>query len=65
MIVDHLSELGEATRDAVRPGRADFPANALVVTSRYREKLGNAGGYIETLRGVGYRFKEQPDEALA
>lgn len=32
---------------------------------RLREKLGDAGGYIETLRGVGYRFKDQPDEAIA
>ena len=32
---------------------------------RLREKLGDAGGYIETLRGVGYRFKDQPDEADA
>ena len=23
-----------------------------------RRKLGSAGGYIETVRGVGYRFKE-------
>ena len=23
---------------------------------RLRKKLGSAGGYIETLRGVGYRF---------
>ncbi|HWO24760.1 MAG TPA: response regulator transcription factor [Kofleriaceae bacterium] len=30
---------------------------------RLREKLGSAGVYIETLRGVGYRFKDQPDEA--
>src|SRR5262245_46139388 len=30
---------------------------------RLREKLGGAGIYIETLRGVGYRFKDQPDEA--
>jgi two-component system phosphate regulon response regulator PhoB len=30
---------------------------------RLREKLGDAGVYIETLRGVGYRFKDQPDEA--
>jgi two-component system phosphate regulon response regulator PhoB len=27
---------------------------------RLREKLGAAGDYIETVRGVGYRFKEQP-----
>ena len=30
---------------------------------RLREKLGDAGDYIETLRGVGYRFRDQPDEA--
>ena len=30
---------------------------------RLREKLGDAGAYIETLRGVGYRFKGEPDEA--
>lgn len=29
---------------------------------RLREKLGEAGHYIETLRGVGYRFRENPDE---
>jgi two-component system, OmpR family, phosphate regulon response regulator PhoB len=29
---------------------------------RLREKLGDAGNYIETLRGVGYRFRDQPDD---
>jgi len=29
---------------------------------RLREKLGNAGIYIQTVRGVGYRFAERPDE---
>jgi two-component system phosphate regulon response regulator PhoB len=29
---------------------------------RLREKLGDAGAYVETLRGVGYRFKARPDE---
>ena len=29
---------------------------------RLREKLGQAGAYIETLRGVGYRFRDSPDE---
>lgn len=29
---------------------------------RLREKLGPASNYIETLRGVGYRFKDRPDE---
>ena len=32
---------------------------------RLREKLGDAGMYIETLRGVGYRFKDQPEEGVA
>jgi two-component system phosphate regulon response regulator PhoB len=27
---------------------------------RLREKLGKAGDYIETLRGVGYRFRDTP-----
>jgi two-component system phosphate regulon response regulator PhoB len=30
---------------------------------RLREKLGPAARYIETVRGVGYRFVEQPGEA--
>jgi len=29
---------------------------------RLREKLGAAGEYIETVRGVGYRFREKPEE---
>jgi two-component system phosphate regulon response regulator PhoB len=29
---------------------------------RLREKLGPAGAYIETLRGIGYRFRRAPDE---
>jgi len=29
---------------------------------RLREKLGAAGAYVETLRGVGYRFRSHPDE---
>jgi two-component system, OmpR family, phosphate regulon response regulator PhoB len=31
---------------------------------RLREKLGDAGEYVETLRGVGYRFKDRPDEQV-
>ena len=30
---------------------------------RLREKLGEVGDYIETLRGAGYRFRDQPDAA--
>ncbi len=29
---------------------------------RLREKLGDAGSYIETVRGVGYRFADNPEE---
>jgi len=32
---------------------------------RLREKLGSAGLYIETVRGVGYRFTPAPDHAAA
>ncbi|MEZ4259386.1 MAG: response regulator [Polyangiaceae bacterium] len=30
---------------------------------RLREKLGAAGAYVETVRGVGYRFADSPEEA--
>lgn len=30
---------------------------------RLREKLGDAGRYVETVRGVGYRFSESPESA--
>ncbi len=29
---------------------------------RLREKLGPAGAYVETVRGVGYRFVEKPED---
>jgi two-component system, OmpR family, phosphate regulon response regulator PhoB len=32
---------------------------------RVREKLGAAGDYIETVRGVGYRFRAEPGELPA
>ncbi len=32
---------------------------------RLREKLGNAGPYIETVRGVGYRFTTAADDTAA
>jgi hypothetical protein len=39
VIVDHFSEMSEATRQHIRPGDPTFPANALVVTSRVDENL--------------------------
>lgn len=32
---------------------------------RLREKLGPVGEYLETVRGVGYRFRSRPDEEEA
>jgi two-component system phosphate regulon response regulator PhoB len=32
---------------------------------RLREKLGPAGEYIETVRGVGYRFADSPSQSVA
>jgi two-component system phosphate regulon response regulator PhoB len=32
---------------------------------RLREKLGPAGEYIETVRGVGYRFADSPSQTVA
>ena len=32
---------------------------------RLREKLGDAGDYIETVRGVGYRFTDSPENATS
>ncbi len=38
VIVDHLSEMGTPTRKAIAPHLADFPAKALVITSRLKEQ---------------------------
>lgn len=40
VIVDRFSELNEATREQISPDSADFLVNALVVTSRSEEALG-------------------------
>ncbi len=40
VIVDHFSEMSEATRKVIRPESPDFLVNALVITSRFEEKLG-------------------------
>ncbi len=40
VIVDHLSEMSQETRKAIHPDSPDFYINALVVTSRSEEKLG-------------------------
>ena len=42
VIVDHFSEMSEATQKAILPNSPDFPVNALVVTSRLDSSLGRA-----------------------
>jgi len=66
-----LSRRGRVqTRDALLSDVWGIEADVTTRTvdthvKRLREKLGDAGAYIETLRGVGYRFKDQPEEATA
>jgi len=66
-----LSRRGRVqTRDALLSDVWGIDADVTTRTvdthvKRLREKLGDAGAYIETLRGVGYRFKGEPDEAEA
>lgn len=43
VIIDHLSEMDQKMRGLVQPMSPDFPAKALVVTSRLKESL--SGGY--------------------
>ncbi len=38
VIVDHLSEMGDVTRKQVTPDAAEFPARALIITSRSEEE---------------------------
>jgi two-component system, OmpR family, phosphate regulon response regulator PhoB len=64
-----LSRKGRVqTRDALLSDVWGIDADVTTRTvdthvKRLREKLGEAGIYIETLRGVGYRFRDTPDEA--
>jgi len=46
VIVDHLSEMSEGTRKQITPELLDFPAKALIVTSRLDESL---GGILKTV----------------
>jgi len=50
--------------DEVWGTQADITSrNVDTHVKRVREKLGAAGEYIETVRGVGYRFRSHPAEA--
>jgi hypothetical protein len=57
VIIDHLSEMSHETRGKIQPQAADFPINALIVTSRLRESLGEvAKTVVEPLRVEGNRL---------
>ena len=43
VIIRGLSELSQLTQSSIQPGSADFPANALLVTSRVEGALGDIG----------------------
>jgi len=65
VIVDHLSEMSEITRQQITPELADFPAKALVVTSRLIEPLGNVPKTVlEPLRIEGSRLSRFMDAYL-
>ncbi|MEG4276798.1 HEAT repeat domain-containing protein [Microcoleus sp. MON1_C1] len=42
VIVDHFSEMAETTQKEIDPNAADFPINALIVTSRLDSTMGKA-----------------------
>jgi HEAT repeat protein len=57
VIADHLSEMKEETRQVINPGLVDFPAAALIVTSRIDERLeGVPKVTIKPLRIEGNRL---------
>jgi HEAT repeat protein len=57
VVVDHLSEMPDATRQEIRPGQPEFPANALIITSRLEEQLGGVPPTIvKPLRIQGNRL---------
>jgi two-component system phosphate regulon response regulator PhoB len=68
LLVTLLERKGRVqTRDALLADVWDIHADVTTRTvdthvKRLREKIGAAGDYIETVRGVGYRFKSSPDE---
>jgi HEAT repeat protein len=57
VIVDHFTEMSQATRDQIRFDAPDFPAAALVVTARTDATLGNLPKHtIEPIRIQGTRL---------
>ncbi|MBD2203046.1 HEAT repeat domain-containing protein [Calothrix sp. FACHB-1219] len=57
LIVDHFSEMNQQTREQINPNLREFPANALVVTSRIEEKFNGIDTKIKTLRFNGVKLE--------
>jgi len=55
----------ELMRRAIGPGVRVTPRTIDVHVTALRRKLGEAGGLIETVRGVGYRLEREPAAGLA
>ena len=66
VIVDHFSEMSEQTRTAIKPEMPDFPVNALLVTSRRKEPLGQVTKTaIKPLRIAGNRLSSFMESYLS
>ena len=66
VIVDHLSEMSEQTRTAIKPEMPDFSVNALLVTSRLEEPLGRVTKTaIKPLRIAGNRLSSFMESYLS
>ena len=66
VIVDHFSEMSEETQTAIRPEMPNFPVNALLVTSRLEEPLGQVTKTeIKPLRIAGNRLSSFMESYLS
>ncbi|HXV22785.1 MAG TPA: HEAT repeat domain-containing protein, partial [Alphaproteobacteria bacterium] len=65
VIVDHFSEMSEATRRLIRPDQSEFLANAMIITSRLEEDFGALTPVVVTpLRFSGSRLSSFIDAYL-
>jgi HEAT repeat protein len=66
VIVDNFSEMSEETQTAIRPEMPNFPVNALLVTSRLEEPLGQVTKTeIQPLRIAGNRLSSFMESYLS
>src|SRR6476661_7910311 len=66
VIVDNFSEMSEETQTAIRPEMPNFPVNALLITSRLEEPLGQVTKTeIKPLRIAGNRLSSFMESYLS